>query len=88
MTKELRQLTEDIRQCECCNLHVNGKILPEVGEYANSILLLDHPKPDMEECMDKFWELFREVGLALCPKLYYSAGTRPAISTPSGTLAT
>lgn len=62
--ENLRHMTEDIRQCECCNLHVNGKILPEVGEYAHSILLLDHPKEDMEECMDKFWEMFREVGLS------------------------
>jgi len=64
MTEELLQLTEDIRQCQNCNLHVNGKVLPEIGEYANSILLLDHIKPDMEECMEKFWEMFREVGLS------------------------
>lgn len=61
---ELCQVREDISQCKNCNLYVNGRILPEVGEYSSNILLLDHLKPDMEECMDKLWKLFKEVGLS------------------------
>lgn len=64
MTEKLRQVTEEIRQCENCNLHLNGKILPYVGEYARYILLLDFIKHDMDECMDKLWELFKKVGLS------------------------
>ena len=64
MTEKLRQLTQQVSQCENCNLYPNGRTLPDVGEHAKYILLLDHIKPDMEECMDKLWELFKKVGLS------------------------
>lgn len=59
-----QELINGISHCKCCSLYENGKVLPEIGEYARYILLLDHHKPDMEECMDKFWELFKKVGLS------------------------
>lgn len=64
MTENIRQVTENIYKCKKCYLHKNGKMVPYVGEYAKNILLLDFIKHDMDKCMDKFWELFKKMGLS------------------------
>jgi uracil-DNA glycosylase len=60
----LDEISDDIRNCECCNLHSNGRCVPVATEHTKYILLLDHLKIDMEENMMKLWELFKEVNLS------------------------
>jgi len=60
----LIELEEDVKHCTACNLHKNGKQLPYWTEHSQYILLMDVPVQGYPDYMDKFWELFREVGLS------------------------
>ncbi len=60
----LEELDNDLKHCECCYLCKNGKVLPEISEHTKYILLMEQPLRDRPEYLDKFWELFRDVGLS------------------------
>jgi uracil-DNA glycosylase family 4 len=60
----LDRLTKDLKHCKSCYLHKNGMVLPEITEHSKYIMLMEQPLRDRPEYLDKFWELFRNVGLS------------------------
>ena len=89
----IEDVIDDIVKCELCDISKNGKILPQSTEYLKYIILIDHLKINTLECMDIFWELFREVGLSKqesvlmyttqCKNMITKRGGRKYIPPPS-----